>query len=196
MAGNGRHQDITSTLVADVTFVVLDVETTGASPAAAALTEVAALLVRDQEHLASFQSLVDARVPVPAYITDITGISEEMVRGAPGPAEVAQELVRFSQGAVIVGHNVGFDLSFLNAALAAGGFPPMDGPVLDTLRLARRLVRKEVPDCKLATLASTLGLRHQPSHRSLDDVLATVDLLYLLIERAGGSDSVSLRDLL
>ena len=88
--------------------------------------------------------------------------------------------------AVIVGHNVGFDVGFLRAACERHGRPPLAGTVVDTVALARRLLRDEVPNCKLGTLASRLRLDHQPSHRALDDALATADLLHLLIERASG----------
>ena len=69
------------------------------------------------------------------------------------------------------------------------------GTVVDTVHLARRLVRDEVPNCKLGTLASRFRLDHQPSHRALDDALATVDLLHLLIERAAGLGVTGLDDL-
>jgi DNA polymerase-3 subunit epsilon len=97
---------------------------------------------------------------------------------------------------VLVGHNVGFDISFLEAALEATASEPLANPVVDTLHLARRLVRDDVINCKLGTLARRLRLDHLPSHRALEDVLATADLLHALIERATGYGVLRLGDLL
>ena len=102
----------------------------------------------------------------------------------------------FLDDAVLVGHNVRYDLSFLNAELRRAGLDPLENPRLDTLALARRLVRDEVPNCKLATLSQHLRLAHQPSHRALDDVLATADLLHLLVERAATFGIASLDELI
>jgi DNA polymerase-3 subunit epsilon len=104
-------------------------------------------------------------------------------------------LIEFVGDAVIVGHNVGFDVGFLRAACERHDRPPLAGTVVDTVALARRLVRDEVPDCKLGTLASRFRLPHRPSHRALDDALATADLLHLLIERAAGLGVLGLDDL-
>jgi DNA polymerase-3 subunit epsilon len=99
---------------------------------------------------------------------------------------VLPSFIEFVRGAVLVGHNVNFDLSFLNAALEENDRLPLDNLVVDTLTLARRLVDAEVPNCRLATLASGLELDHRPAHRALDDVMATADLLHRLIEDATG----------
>ena len=96
---------------------------------------------------------------------------------------------------VIVGHNVRFDISFLQAALANEGYPRLGNQWVDTCALARRLVRDEVPDCRLATLAERMRLPHQPSHRALADALATADLLHALLERAGTIGVLGLDDL-
>jgi DNA polymerase-3 subunit epsilon len=95
-----------------------------------------------------------------------------------------------------VGHNFRFDTSFMDAALVAAGYPRLGHQRVDTCALARRLVRDEVPNCRLGTLASRLRLPHQPTHRALDDALATADLLHLLLERAGSLGVLGLDDLL
>jgi len=94
-----------------------------------------------------------------------------------------------------VAHNAGFDVGFVRAALARADRPAWSPTIVDTVHLARRLVRDEVPNCKLSTLASRLRLDHQPSHRALDDALATTDLLHVLIERASGLGVLGLDDL-
>ena len=170
----------------EVCFAVLDVETTGGSPATGALTEIAAAKYRGGECIGEFQSLVDPGCVVPPLISLLTGITDDMVLGAPPVSSVLPSLLEFLRGSVIVGHNVRFDLSFLDSALDDNGYAPLANTSIDTLALARRLVRPDVPDCKLRTLASALRLEHLPSHRALDDVRATADLLHGLIERATG----------
>jgi DNA polymerase-3 subunit epsilon len=125
----------------------------------------------------------------------LTGITDEMVQGAPSVSGVLPSLLEFLRGSVIVGHNVSFDLSFLDAALDDDGRAPLGNATIDTLALARRLVRPDVPDCKLRTLATALRLEHRPSHRALDDVRATADLLHRLIEHATGYGVFVLGDL-
>ncbi|HVA04023.1 MAG TPA: exonuclease domain-containing protein [Acidimicrobiales bacterium] len=180
----------------DVCFAVVDVETTGGSPASSALTEIAAAKYRGGECVGEFQSLVDPGCDVPPLISLLTGITDAMVRGAPSVSSVLPSLLEFVHGSVIVGHNVGFDLSFLDAALGDNGYEPLGNSTLDTLALARRLVRPDVPNCKLRTLATALHLEHLPSHRALDDVRATADLLHRLIEHASGYDCFVLGDLI
>jgi len=170
----------------DVTFCVIDVETTGGGPETCALTEVAAAKFRGGECLGTFSTLVDPNGTIPPFITLLTGITDDMVAGAPAVPGVLPAFVEFVHGAVLVGHNVSFDLSFLNAALEENDRLPLDNLVVDTLALARRLVDPEVPNCRLATLASGLELEHRPAHRALDDVMATADLLHRLIEDATG----------
>lgn len=115
---------------------------------------------------------------------------------APAIAEVLPALLEFAGGSVLVGHNLRFDTSFLDAALSAAGRPRLANSRVDTCSLARRLVRDEVPDCRLGTLARRLRLAHQPCHRALDDALATADLLHALLERAGTWGVLGLDDLL
>ena len=179
----------------DVTFAVVDVETTGGSPTTSALTEIAAARYRGGECVGEFQSLVDPRCGVPPLISLLTGITDDMVRGAPSVESVLPSFLEFVRGSVIVGHNVGFDLSFLDAALGDSGYEPLRNITIDTLALARQLVRPDVPNCKLRTLATALRLEHLPSHRALDDVRATADLLHRLIEHASGYDCFVLGDL-
>ena len=181
----------------EVPFAVVDVETTGGSPGAGALTEIAAATYVGGECRASFQTLVDPGCPVPPLISLLTGITDDMVAGAPAVSSVLPSLQEFVAGAVVVGHNVAYDLSFLDAALGACGRAPMGAhAAVDTLALARRLLRPDVPNCRLRTLAAVLGLEHAPTHRALDDVHATADLLHLLIERATGYGVFVLADLL
>lgn len=191
-----RSFDDLGTALHDVTFVVIDLETTGGSAADCAITEVGAVKLKGGECLGTYQTLVDPGCAIPPEITVITGITQAMVMRAPRMEAVMPSLLEFIGDGVIVGHNIRFDIGFLNAALAQQGRPRLPHRSIDTLALARRLLRDEVPNCKLGTLADRLRLPHTPSHRALDDALATGDLLHLLLERAGSLGVTGLDDLL
>lgn len=180
----------------EVTFCVIDFETTGSSPEDDRITEIGAAKYHGGECIGTFQTLVNPGCPIPPFITILTGITEAMVLPAPRIESLLGSLTHFIGDAVIVAHNARFDVSFLNAALVRDGRDPLDNPVVDTVPLARRLVRDEVRDCKLGTLSAHFRLPHQPSHRALDDALATGDLLHLLLERAAGFGVLGLDDLL
>ena len=195
VAVQGSFDDL-GTSLSQVTFVVLDVETTGGSPATASLTEVAAARFRGGELLGTYQTFVRPDQRIPPFITELTGISEAMVADAPRVGEMLPSFLEFVGGAVLVGHNLRFDLSFLDHALVSTGREPLANTTVDTLAMARRLVRDAVPNCRLGTLAATLSLTHQPSHRALTDVLATADLLHALLEHAGSYGILGLAELL
>ena len=119
-----------------------------------------------------------------------------MVLPAPRIDTVLPSLLEFIGAAVVVGHNIRFDVSFLQAALLRAGRPRLTNQTLDTCALARRLVRDEVRDCKLATLAERFRVATRPNHRALPDVLATAEVLHCLLERAGTLGVTALDDLL
>src|ERR1039458_3369723 len=151
-----RSFDDLGTPLSQVTFVVLDVETTGGSPATSSLTEVAAARYRGGEILGTYQTFVRPDERIPPFITALTGISDEMVADAPRSGEMLPSFLEFVGGAVLVGHNIRFDLSFLNHALVSTGRERLANVTVDTLAMSRRLVRDMVPNCKLGTLAATL----------------------------------------
>jgi DNA polymerase III subunit epsilon len=190
-----RSFDDLGTPLADVTFCVLDLETTGGSRTDDMITEVGAVKVRGGECLGTFQTLVNPGRAIPPRISILTGLTDSLVAPAPRIETILPSLLSFLGGSVLVAHNAGFDIGFIRAALERAGRPAWNGTVVDTVHLARRLVRDEVPNCKLATLASRLRLDHQPTHRALDDALATTDLLHYLIERASGFGVLGLDDL-
>jgi DNA polymerase III subunit epsilon len=179
-----------------VVFVVLDLETTGVSPVTCEITEIGAVKLQGGACLGRFQTLVNPGVAIPPEITYLTGITDVMVGPAPLIEPVLASFEEFLGDAVVVGHNVRFDLSFLNAVRRRQSRPILTNPVVDTVALARRLVREEVRDCRLGTLARHFRLDHQPTHRALDDALATGELLHLLLERAGTLGVLGLDDLL
>ncbi len=180
----------------DTTFTVVDLETTGGSAAADGITEIGAVKVRGGEVLGEFQTLVDPGVPITAFVSVLTGITDAMVADAPSVGTVLPAFLEFARGSVLVAHNAPFDVGFLKAAAHAEGLAWPGFAVVDTAVLARRvLTRDEVPNCKLSTLAAFLGAGTTPTHRALADARATVDVLHALIGRLGNLGVQSLPEL-
>src|SRR6478672_5271870 len=121
-------------------YIVLDVETTGLRPFQQRLIEICALKIREGETVDVFTTLLNPEKRLPRFITELTSITEEMVLGAPRFAAIADNLLHFLGERLIVGHNVRFDISFVNAELARVRKPPLINPRLDTLSLAVRLL--------------------------------------------------------
>ncbi|CAM4151133.1 DEDD exonuclease domain-containing protein [Janibacter anophelis] len=184
------------TPLAEVTFVVVDLETTGGSPRDCGITEIGAVKVRGGEVLGELQTFVNPGEPIPAFIQSLTGITDAMVRDAPRTGAAVTSFLEFAKGAVLVAHNAGFDIGFLKAACAAHDLRWQGPTVLDTVRLARQVVsRDEVPNHKLATLARVFGATTTPDHRALHDARATVDVLHGLIARLGSVGVHTLEEL-
>ncbi|WP_344128249.1 DEDD exonuclease domain-containing protein [Saccharopolyspora halophila] len=181
----------------EVTFVVVDLETTGGDREGDAITEIGAVKVRGGEVIGEFGTLVDPERDIPPAVVSITGITEAMVHDAPRLDSVLPAFLEFCRGAVLVAHNAPFDIGFLRAGCARLELSWPKPQVLDTVRLARRvLTRDETPNHKLGTLARVLGARTEPVHRALDDARATVDVLHALLERVGPLGVRTLEDLL
>lgn len=170
------------------TFVVVDLETTGGAPDGGGITEIGAVKVRGGEQLGVLATLVNPGTPVPPFVTVLTGITQAMLLPAPPITAVLPSFLEFlSADAVLVAHNAPYDVGFLKAACAAHGYRWPNPRVLDTAALARRvLTRDEVPNRRLGTLAAYFRTATRPTHRALDDALATVDVLHGLIARLGG----------
>lgn len=188
--------DDLSTPLFDVTFCVLDLETTGGSAAQCEITEIGAVKYRGGELVGTFQTLVDPGLAIPPSITILTGITQAMVIDAPDIAAALPAFLEFLGNAVIVGHNVRFDLSFLNAAAERLGFGRLSNKSSDTAALARRLIRTEVRNLRLHTLAAHFRSPVKPNHRALEDARATAHVFHALLERAGSLGVTNLDDLL
>jgi DNA polymerase-3 subunit epsilon len=191
-----RTLDDLGTPLFSTTFVVLDLETTGGSPTADAITEVGALKSRGGEITGTFHTLVSPGRPIPASIQLLTGISEGTVAGAPGIEAVLPSLWEFLNGVVLVAHNARFDASFLAAAFARHGYAVPFKRTVCTLRLARRLLAGETRNLKLETLARHFGAAAEPCHRAFPDARATLDVFHRLLELAGPVGVLTCEDLL
>ena len=186
--------------LADTTFAVLDLETSGGSPRlGAGITEIGVVKVKGGQILGTFQSFVDPGHALPYFITELTGITDQMLVSAPFIDEVLPTLFEFlgnPDETVVVAHNSPFDLSFLKAAALMHEIDWPEYVTVDTARLARAVLdRDEVANCKLSTLSQFFGATTSPNHRALDDATATVDVLHGLIERLGGFNVYSFEEM-
>lgn len=188
----GRHLSAT-------TFVIIDLETTGGSPGINAITEIGAQKVQGGKVIGEFQTLVNPGVPLPPFITVLTGITEKMLLPAPSINEVFPQLLEFlgsESETVLVAHNATFDLGFLKAAASALGYTFPKYQSLDTVKIARQVLTKdEVRNYKLDTLSQFFKTETSPTHRALDDVRATVSVFHGLIERLGSFGIFTLEEL-
>jgi len=192
-----RSFDELGRLLRDVTFCVVDLETTGGSAQGGSMiTEVGAVKVRGGEVLGEFQTLVNPHQSIPAFIAVLTGITDSMVAAAPRIEQVLPQFLEFAAGTVLVAHNAPFDVGFLRHFAEQQGRPWPRFEVLDTAKLARRVItRDDAPNCKLSSLAVAFGSSTTPNHRALSDARATVDVLHGLLERLGNLGVHTLEEL-
>jgi len=181
----------------DLTFCVVDLETTGAAVSQGSMiTEIGAVKVRGGEVLGEFQTLVNPHSEIPPFIAVLTGITNGMVATAPSIESALPAFLEFARGSVLVAHNAPFDVGFLKHFAGTLGHPWPGFEVLDTARLARRVVtRDDAPNCKLSSLAVAFGASTTPNHRALSDARATVDVLHGLFERLGSLGVHTLEEL-
>jgi DNA polymerase-3 subunit epsilon len=188
--------DDLGTPLRDVTFCVVDLETTGGAPGSSGITEIGAVKVRAGELLGEFQSLVNPAEPIPPFIAVLTGITDLMVASSPRIGSVLPAFLEFARGCVLVAHNAPFDVGFLKHDSQVHGYDWPDFAVVDTALLARRvLTPDDAPNCKLGTLAKVFRATTTPNHRALSDARATVDVLHGLFERVGSLGVQTLEDL-
>ena len=163
-------------------FICFDLETTGLSAAKDRILEIGAVRIRDGKVAEHFDTFVDPERPVPPRITELTGIRDEDVSGAPSEAEALKAFYRFcGEDAVLAAHNAGFDTSFLRAAEKRTGLI-FDYPYIDTVPMCRSLLT-DIKDCKLDTVAKYLKLEPFHHHRADDDAAVLGEILLNLLAR-------------
>lgn len=176
------------------TYCVIDVETTGRSPQWDHIIEVAAVKISDGRETGRFSSLIQPpSMPggtyVDEFIAALTGITDEMLAGAPFAPDVLEEFATFVEDAPVVGHCVSFDIDFLYDSFDRYLDRPFSNDYIDTLRLARKL-HPEMPHHRLADLVDLFGVTHNDAHRAMGDVEATAECFARLkaeaLERHGG----------
>ena len=156
-------------------YVVIDCETTGLNPEYDEIIEFAAAKIRNCEIVDTFTTLIKPKRKIDDFIEDLTGITNEMLLGAPTIKEVINDISSFIGNDIIVGHFVHFDINFLYDELLNNLSIMFDNDRMDTCFLARKIF-PEFKNHKLSTLADNLNLQYKPSHRSMPDVLATYSL--------------------
>lgn len=178
---------IESRRIAETDFVVFDLETTGAKAPPCRVTEIGASRVRNGRIVDEFQSLIDPEVPIPTFITLLTGISDEMVAGAPRFAEVLDRFLEFVGDSVLVAHNSQFDMRFLNNEISlVHGEYRIGNPCLCTVQLSRKLL-PQIPNHKLKSLAEHYSISLINHHRAADDARATAEIFINLLEMLSAS---------
>ncbi len=162
-------------------FAVVDVETSGLSPAAGRIVEIGLLLIDEEGNILDrYESLINPDGPVGA--TYIHGITGAMVRRAPRFRDVMGDIIQFFSDAVLVAHNVPFDKGFLLSEFSREGIIPGDIASLCTLQLSRKFY-SHVPSRSLSSMCSYLGIDTGQAHTALDDCRAAASLLQVLRRR-------------
>lgn len=164
-------------------FVAIDVETTGLRPLHQRIIEVAAIRYRNGTELDRFESLIQPDRRIPKYISELTGLTDAHVTDSPRFAEIAPALIEYIGSGIVVGHNVGFDLSFINAELNRLGQPPLINDRLDVMYLAMKLL-PGIRRPSLDKLATAVGLDPRKVHRAGGDAWLAAEAALRLEQRA------------
>ncbi|HEM4321861.1 TPA: PolC-type DNA polymerase III [Streptococcus suis] len=170
-------------VLSEATYVVFDVETTGLSAVNNALIQIAASKMHKGNIIAEFDEFIDPGHPLSQFTTDLTGITDEHVRGSKPLEQVLREFQDFCQDSVMVAHNATFDVGFMNVNYERAGLPIISQPVIDTLEFARNLY----PDFKrhgLGPLTKRFGVALEHHHMANYDAEATGRLLFIFLKDA------------
>jgi DNA polymerase III subunit alpha, Gram-positive type len=175
-------------------IVVVDIETTGLSRERHAITEIAAIKVRNGVIIDEFKTLVNPMHPIPSFITKLTGITNDMVLDAPKIRDVMPQFVSFCENAIFVGHNASFDYGFLshNAMCCNLTFEPK---IICTRRLANRLC-VDLPSKKLSALCEYFQVTNIQAHRAMADAQATYHIFEHMRNNLAQSGIVDIDDIL
>ena len=166
-------------------YAIIDVETTGGSARWERITEIAIVLHDGEKVVDTFSTLLNPDRSIPWNITQITGITDDMVSQAPRFFEVAKQIVQMTEGCIFVAHNVSFDYGFIREEFSRLGFD-FSRKQLCTVRLARK-VFPGLPSYSLSNLKKHFNIHAEQSHRALDDTLATTKLFELILSEQTGS---------
>jgi len=160
-------------------YAILDIETTGLSPSAEKITEIAIFIHDGEQIIDEFSSLVNPEKKIPYRIIQMTGINNQMVENAPKFYEIAKKIVELTENKIVVGHNVRFDYGFIRNEFRSLGFD-FQRKTMDTVKLSRKLIPGR-PSYSLGKLCKSLGIENHSRHRAEGDALATVRLFEMLL---------------
>jgi DNA polymerase-3 subunit epsilon len=161
-------------------YAIVDIETTGGNASTGSITEIAIIITDGKEILQTFESLVNPMQPIPLFIQNLTGITDEMVSGAPVFSQVAEQIHDLLCDKIFIAHNVNFDYSFVTHQLSQHGYRLQTGKVC-TVRLSRK-VFTDLPSYSLGNLCRSLGIKVSNRHRASGDAMATTELFKMLLE--------------
>jgi DNA polymerase III subunit epsilon len=162
-------------------YAIIDIETTGGSAIQEKITEIAVYLHDGEKITGEFVTLVNPERNIPYFITNLTGISNEMVEDAPRFYEIAKTIVELTEGRTFVAHNARFDYSFIRQEFKSLGFN-FKRNILDTVALSRKLLPGH-KSYSLGNICKDLNILINGRHRAAGDALATVKLFEMLIEK-------------
>lgn len=157
-----------SLLVSQPDFVAIDIETTGFSSLYDEIIELAGVRFRDDQAVEFFSTLVKPEDEISEFITELTGITNEMVKDAPSLEDALPEFMAFIGHETLVGHNVSFDVNFIYDVCDSLGYSPLSNNFIDTMRLSRRLF-PDWPKHRLKDMVEFLNLSVVPQHRASGD---------------------------
>lgn len=184
---NSKGQEI------DTTYCVLDLETTGFSATTEKITEIGVMKVKNGEVLEEFSCFVNPEKHIPERVTEVTNITDDMVKDAETIETVFPKLLDFIKGSVLVAHNAPFDIGFLKQNAKNLGYE-FDYTYIDTLSLAKDLF-PEYKRYKLGKIADNLGIKVEVAHRALDDVDTTVKVFNVMLDMLKKRGAQKLEDI-
>lgn len=169
-------------------YSIIDIETTGGKAARDKITEIGIVLHDGQQIIDTYETLINPECYIPYGITQLTGITQEMVQDAPKFYEVAKDIVQLTEGAVFVAHNVRFDYGFLKHEFLRLGYT-FSRKQLCTVRLSREAF-PGLPSYSLGNLIRHFDIQTNARHRALADAMATTDLLERVLAKQSGVDQI------
>lgn len=177
-------------------YLVIDFETTGNKPKDGdRIIQIGAVLIENGSIVERYSTLVNPGCSISPFIENLTGITNSMVKTAPDIEDVLPDLLKFTEGATLVGHNVYFDLSFLQNALVESGYLPFSGFVLDTVEMARLLLPSQ-DGYRLRDLSIGLDIPLERPHRADEDAGATAEIFLQLVQKLEGLPLITIQRLL
>ena len=165
-----------------LSYTVIDLEMTGLSAKVDKIIEIGAVKVAEGKIIGTYSTLVNPKRPIPQQVRELTGITDDMVRQAKSEDEAVRELLTFWGEDILVGHNVGFDYSFLKQ-WAINHKEPLEVMACDTLKIARGVLPAEQKKT-LEALCDYFSIERKQAHRALDDALETREVFERLIPLA------------
>lgn len=166
-------------LISDLRYAVIDIETTGLSPSADRIIEISIVYVESGEIINPYSQLINPNIKIPRKITDITGITNRKIKKALQFKQIAVGIISMLKDRVLIAHNSSFDIGFLNSELKRCRRKCLSNSVLCTLRMSREFL-ENIENHQLGTIADFFGIEIKKKHRALGDALATAEIFLKL----------------